>query len=113
MSKNVLEFRPNQLTDINNPLNNLVNALTEFVDAIAEKRVAEILEGKQLAETKAKEPLRLLKAKEVAAVIGCAETTVNGLADSGKIPMATTWTEGTKTFRRFNLDAVLTALATK
>lgn len=106
----VLEYRPKDIPQINNPLNDLFISLTNYVEWVVERRLSEQMSNQPNPEPK---PLKLLKAKEVAAVIGCAETTINSLADSGKIPTATKWKEGTKTFRRFNLDEVLAALESK
>ncbi|HRH45877.1 MAG TPA: hypothetical protein PKY82_29815 [Pyrinomonadaceae bacterium] len=110
MKSGVLEFRPKEIPQINNPLNNLFIALTDYIESVVERRINERLEV-QPGNPEPK-PLKLLKAKEVAAIIGCAETTINDKADGGLIPCRK-WSKGKKTFRRFDLTEVLAALESK
>lgn len=110
--RKVLEFRPTTTNQINNPLNNLFAALTEFVETVVEKRVSEVLQTRAETKMESEKPLKLLKAKEVGVIIGCAETTINDKADAGLIPCRS-WTKGKKTFRRFDLTQVLAALESK
>ena len=118
MSRRILEFRPqNEIVQpINNPINNLFTALVIFIDSEIETRVSKEVE-KLLSEInfqpKNVEPKseenELVKAKEVAKHLKFAESTINDMADRGEIP-CTKHVRGKRTFRRFDLKAVKSAL---
>lgn len=118
MKRGILEFRPQNevIQPLNNPVNNLLTALMFFIDSVVddrvnkqvEKRLGEINFQSKEVEQKAEEK-DLVKAKDVAKHLKFAESTINDMADRGEIP-CTKHVRGKRTFRRFDLEAVKSAL---
>ena len=122
MQRRVLEFRPNSEANqpIINPFNNLVAALAYYIDSIVDERVNEKLERslKEIQPVEEKQlkkssPDKLISAKELGVIVGFAESTINDMAEQGKIPVAWRHEKGKKTFRRFDVEEVLEAMKVK
>lgn len=110
----VLQFIGSQQSETSAPapLAQILAALSDFISSEVERRVSAAVAETRAAAIESEKTETYVTAKEVGAILGCAETTVINLADGGKIPCLQ-WTENTRTMRRFQLSAVIGALGEK